>query len=59
MLKSPEDLPEDIKLYIIEYLDYKCIVCKKKIPILSEFITIKNFYFCSKECCKLFYIYPF
>ena len=54
-----KELPEYIKLHIIEFLDYKCIVCKKKIPILSEFITIKNFYFFSKECCKLFYIFPF
>ena len=53
------DLPEDIKFYILKFLDFKCIVCKKKIPFLEKHIIMNDFHFCSKECCKLFYIFPF
>jgi len=54
-----EELPNDIKLNILEFLDFKCIVCKKKIPILEEHITIKNFHFCDKQCSKVFFIFPY
>ena len=53
------DLPEDIKFYILEFLDFKCIVCKKKIPFLEEHIIINDFHFCKKECCQAFYVFPF
>ena len=53
------DLPEDIKFYILEFLDFKCIVCKEIIPFLEEHIIINDFHFCKKECCQVFYVFPF
>ena len=54
-----KELPNDIKLYITEFLDFKCLVCKKRIPIFEKHITIKEFHFCDKQCSKVFFIFPY
>lgn len=54
-----KELPNDIKLYITEFLDFKCLVCKKKIPVFEKHITIKEFHFCDKQCSKVFFIFPY
>lgn len=56
---EPKEFPNEIKLYIMEFLDFKCSVCKKNIPIFKNHITIKNFHFCDKFCSKVFYVFPF
>lgn len=56
---SEKDLPEDIQKYILEYLDYKCIMCKQKLSFFKKYKTINEFHFCKSECIQFFYIYPF
>ena len=50
-------LPDYLKYEIISFLDLKCFDCQKKMSILQKYISINGYYFCSKECRYLFFLY--